>query len=336
MTSFGKISRRFKQTYSLVHKMRATKYSCTSYDKVLLASQRRDKFGFNNQRNHKYNPNMLYYPAALAMMTFLGGYELYKKRSQTECCGIIGYIGEEKQAEKIILEGIQILQYRGYDSWGICTIDENGEFVIDKKASSSAQGGDCIQNVIESASGRHKNYIGIGHTRWATHGGKTDLNSHPHTDLSGQFSVVHNGMVENVIEIKDILKENGIIPKSETDTEIIALYTKFLQDTEGLSTEEAFGKWFAHIEGSNCCLLIDKAQPEKLFAAKNSGSLLIGIGDKGFVISSAVPAFQSYTNTYVQVPNNEVVCVTREEIMKKDSIIDKDKIKTLRKEIVDK
>ena len=143
-------------------------------------------------------------------------------------------------------------------------------------------------------------------------------------------------MVENFVELRDLLKENKIEPKSETDTEIIALYTKFLHDSKGLSTEEAFRECFATLEGSNCCLLIDKSDPNKLYAAKNSGSLLIGIGDKGFVISSQVAAFQSYTRRYIQVPNNEVICITKEEIIHRDKIIDKERIRTLKKEIVDK
>mmetsp|Transcript_40083 Transcript_40083/g.45976 ORF Transcript_40083/g.45976 Transcript_40083/m.45976 type:complete len:266 (-) Transcript_40083:886-1683(-) len=186
------------------------------------------------------------------------------------------------------------------------------------------------------AEGKHNHTVGIGHTRWATHGNKTDINAHPHYDLSERFAVVHNGMIENYLEIKALLKQKGIEPISQTDTELIALYTKYLVDSEGLSTEEAFRKCFRSIEGSNCFLLLDKNEPDKIFAAKSAGSLLIGIGEKGFVISSQVAAFQQYTRRYVQVPNGEVVVITREEIIRQDKVLDKNDIRMLRKEIIDK
>jgi hypothetical protein len=195
------------------------------------------KVNYGSQGNHGYSKssyNKLFPMAALSLAGLVGGWELLKNKmsSSCECCGIIGYIGQENIAGKIVLDGIQILQYRGYDSCGIVSIDEKGDFVLHKKSSSSGQGGDCIQQVIDMATGHHDHTIGIGHTRWATHGNKTDINAHPHYDLSERFAVVHNGMIENFMEIKNLLKENGIVQKSQTDTELIALYIKFIMDKD--------------------------------------------------------------------------------------------------------
>lgn len=143
-------------------------------------------------------------------------------------------------------------------------------------------------------------------------------------------------MIGNYIELKEILKAEGIEPKTQTDTELIVIYTKYLMDKEKLSTEEAFKKCWDKLEGSNCCIMMDRTQPDRIFAAKNSGSLLIGISDKGFVISSQVAAFQQFTRKYVQVPNNEVVIITKDEIMRKDKILTKNDIRTLRRETIDR
>lgn len=132
------------------------------------------------------------------------------------------------------------------------TVDSENNFVLHKKSSSSGQGGDCIESVLNSAKGQHPHSIGIGHTRWATHGGKTDVNAHPHFDLEERFAVVHNGMIENFQDIRELLKGYGIEQRTQTDTELIALYTKHLIDSEGLSTEDAFRKCFKNLEGSNC------------------------------------------------------------------------------------
>ena len=167
------------------------------------------------------------------------------------------------------------------------------------------------------------------HTRWATHGGKTDMNANPHFDIDKRFSVVHSSMIEKYYEIKNKLKEHGIEQQTETNTEMIAMYTKFNVDFEGLSTEEAFRKCFKSIKGSNCCLLIDKKQPDKIFAVKNSGSLLVGIGEHGFVIVSQWSAFQNYTRQYVELPNNEVIVLTKDKIILKDKMFNEDDTKPL-------
>lgn len=188
------------------------------------------------------------------------------------------------------------------------------------------------------ATGHHDHRVGIGHTRWATHGGKTNINAHPHHDISEDpdLCVVHNGMISNYPEIKDYLESVGLPPISETDTELIAIYTKHLMDKDGLTTEEAFRQVWSKLEGSNCCLMIDKSYPDRIFAAKNAGSLLIGISDKGFVLSSQVAAFQAFTRKYVQVPSNEICVITRDEIIKGDKIINKEQIRELKREEIHK
>lgn len=250
-----------------------------------------------------------------------------------ECWGIIGYVGKTKNSEIIILEGIDFLKYRGYDSAGIWTINEEGKFIIDKKA--STEGGDCIKKLFEEAKGKHNGYIGIGHTRWATHGGKTDINSHPHLDLSKTLWICHNGMVENYLEIKTKLEQQGIHPISETDTELIVLNVKFLKDTELLSTEDAFRKWMSEIEGSNCVLLLDKEQPDKIFAYKNAGSLMIGIFDDGFIVSSQAKAFQEYAKSYQNIENDQVYVISPTEIQCKGGS-GSDEIKVLKHSKINK
>jgi glutamine---fructose-6-phosphate transaminase (isomerizing) len=115
-----------------------------------------------------------------------------------ECCGIVGYIGNKPIAGDVCIQGLQILESRGYDSCGIVTIDpESGKFVRTKFASSDRFGGDCIKRMELEGRARHKHYIGLGHTRWATHGDKTDVNAHPHYDQRERIALIHNGLIEN-------------------------------------------------------------------------------------------------------------------------------------------
>jgi len=137
----------------------------------------------------------------------------------------VGYIGNQKNAGKVCLNGLQILESRGYDSCGIVSIDQtNNQFKIHKFASTDRFGGDCIKRLEHEGKGEHDNFIGIGHTRWATHGDKTDKNAHPHFDHKNRIALVHNGIIFNYFDIKKKLKEDyGIEQRSETDTEIVCL-----------------------------------------------------------------------------------------------------------------
>ena len=124
-------------------------------------------------------------------------------------------------AGDVCIQGLNLLQFRGYDSCGVASLDESNNFVVSKFASTHAHGGDCITQIEKEGAGKHDHHIGIGHTRWATHGAKTQVNAHPHLDSSGKIAIVHNGMLSNHKEIRDELRDLGVTPVSETDTELI-------------------------------------------------------------------------------------------------------------------
>lgn len=163
----------------------------------------------------------------------LGGLMLYKQmvqasESENECCGIVGYLGNRPQAGPICIQGLQILESRGYDSCGIVSIARDEEnkpqWHTTKFASSDRFGGDCIKRMSVQGATKHNHNVAIGHTRWATHGDKTDVNAHPHFDHGRRISLVHNGIIGNYHELKRELKEqHNIIPISGTDTEVVAL-----------------------------------------------------------------------------------------------------------------
>lgn len=225
---------------------------------------------------------------------------------RAEACGIIGYLGSEKIAGGILSEGIQILQARGYDSAGIVTYDGE-KLIITKKASQSQGGGDCIESVVREAEGKHSHHLGIAHTRWATHGEKTVNNAHPHFDQDYRIACIHNGMILNYTELTQFLKSKGIEKRSETDSEIIPLLTRYFIDQENLSVVQAFEKVVQMVDGSNSMVLMDKETPDKLYIAKNAGAMYVGLLEKGFIVASDVACFQNHTSEYFDVEERRVV-----------------------------
>lgn len=219
-------------------------------------------------------------------------------------CGIVGFIGKEKRATEVLLHGLEKLEYRGYDSAGIALINEDGLKITKVKGRISA--------LKQAAEGVSPASVGIGHTRWATHGEPSKENAHPHQSASGRFAIVHNGVIENYQQLKEEYLAD-VRFASETDTEVIVqLMEKMYETVE--DTEEAFRKSVRLLKGSFAIGMLDREHPETMYVAKNKSPLLIGVG-KGFnVIASDAMATLKETDQYVEIHDMEMVLVTTDEV----------------------
>lgn len=218
-------------------------------------------------------------------------------------CGIVGYIGES-DAKEILLKGLEKLEYRGYDSAGIAVRNEAGVTVFKEKGRIADLRGAVDEDVAAK--------IGIGHTRWATHGVPNRLNAHPHQSASGRFTLVHNGVIENYHLLqKTYLK--GIPMKSDTDTEVIVQLVELFVK-EGLSTADAFRKTLSLLHGSYALALLDAEAADTIFVAKNKSPLLVGIGEGFNVVASDAMAMLQVTDQYVELHDKEVVIVHKASV----------------------
>ncbi|KPC77045.1 glutamine--fructose-6-phosphate transaminase (isomerizing) [Laceyella sacchari] len=218
-------------------------------------------------------------------------------------CGIVGYIGE-KQAQSILLEGLSKLEYRGYDSAGLAVY--NGETIKVNKAKGRLANLE-ERLAVESLPG----VLGIGHTRWATHGKPSDENSHPHVDMAGRFAIVHNGIIENYIELKEELMAKGHVFTSETDTEVVAKLLAELWDGDLVSTVQ---KAVARLEGAYALGVISEYEPDKLVAVRYASPLVVGVGDGENFIASDIPAILKHTRDVYILEDGEMA------ILKPDSV----------------
>lgn len=231
-------------------------------------------------------------------------------------CGIVGYIGK-KDATQVLLEGLEKLEYRGYDSAGIAVL-ENSEVKV-KKFKGRLQ---VLRNRLqeETVNGN----IGIGHTRWATHGEPSDINSHPHTNTTGSIAVVHNGIIENYMRIKQQLKEKGYNFVSETDTEVISHLIDYYYEGDLI---EAVKKAVAELEGAFALGVINKDNPDRLIAVRKDSPLIVGIGENENFIASDIPAILRHTRKVYILEDGEMAIVEQDKIslMKTDGTpIEKD------------
>lgn len=222
-------------------------------------------------------------------------------------CGIVGYLGP-KNAVPVLLNGLKRLEYRGYDSAGIAILC-NGRIEVRRRAGKLQR---LMDEVVREA--LHAT-IGIGHTRWATHGEPTDYNAHPHTNSEGTVAVVHNGIVENFLTLREELASEGVVFRSDTDTEVIVhLIDRFLHT--GLSLEEATRQALRLLEGSNAILVLSAQEPDKLVTARlgNAGGIVIGWGEGEMFVASDLPALLEHTRRVTFLEPGQMAVVTLEGV----------------------
>jgi glutamine---fructose-6-phosphate transaminase (isomerizing) len=214
-------------------------------------------------------------------------------------CGIVGYVGPRK-AYPLLMEGLQRLEYRGYDSAGVALI-ESGGMVIQKNAGKIAVLAEKLKDCDFQAT------TGIAHTRWATHGEPTDINAHPHTGMSGKIAVVHNGIIENYRALKEVLSQQGHVFKTDTDTEILAHLIEEYYDGNLL---QAVRRALTQVEGTYGIAVICTDNPDVMVAARSGSPLVIGCGDGENLVASDVAALLRYTNRVVYLEDGELAEIT--------------------------
>ena len=219
-------------------------------------------------------------------------------------CGIVGYTGP-KQASRILVEGLKRLEYRGYDSAGIAVQQDDGSgdgkqsIVLIKKQGKIAE----LRKAVPKDMAGH---AGIGHTRWATHGEVNDINAHPHLDSSGKVAIVHNGIIENYVSLKEMLEKKGVVFVSETDSEVIAHLVAYHYQGE---LEAAVKAALGHLKGTYGIAVIHADEPGRIVGARNGSPLVIGIGDGEMLLASDVTAMLAHTKRVVYLNDGEIVSI---------------------------
>jgi glucosamine--fructose-6-phosphate aminotransferase (isomerizing) len=234
-------------------------------------------------------------------------------------CGIVGYIGTE-QAYPILIGGLHRLEYRGYDSAGIAMIANDGKLNIYKAKGKVSE----LENQSEDKD--RSGTIGIAHTRWATHGGPTTANAHPHVSESGNLTLVHNGIIENYAVLRNQLMERGMHFQSETDTEVLVQFIEYVQQSLGVNLEVAVQTVLKRVIGAYAIVVLDRSNPDCLVAARKSSPLVVGIGDdrqEYFIASDASPIVE-YTTRMVYLNDEEVVVCRRGEDLRVHTLTGED------------
>lgn len=223
-------------------------------------------------------------------------------------CGIVGYIGS-RNAYPVLLKGLKRLEYRGYDSAGVALL--NGKINVYKKKGKVSELEDYVTGRDISGT------IGIGHTRWATHGEPSDVNAHPHTSQNGIFTVIHNGIIENYTYLRDSLVEQGYSFKSETDTEVLVNLIEYIYTSKKVSAEIAVRLALSKVVGAYGLVIMCSEENDKLIAARKSSPLVIGIGENEYFLASDATPIIEYTDRVIYLNNDDVAIIKKDELILK-------------------
>lgn len=222
-------------------------------------------------------------------------------------CGIVGYVGS-REATPVLIEGLKKLEYRGYDSAGIAVLSESSDEIIVRKCKGALS---FLEKKIADETIRGS--VGIGHTRWATHGAPSDINSHPQTNVSGTIAVVHNGIIENYTKIKAWLQDHGVVFSSQTDTECIAHLINYFYEQDG-ELFSAVLKALERLEGSYALGIVCTKFPDRIIAARKESPLIVGLGKNENFIASDVPPVLEYTRDVYYLEQNEIAVLYNDHV----------------------
>jgi len=224
-------------------------------------------------------------------------------------CGIVGYIGEEKKAEKVVIEGLYRLEYRGYDSAGLAYVEDGSIKVLRAKG--------AVKGLDDKCSSVQPQDLAIGHTRWATHGKPSEENAHPHMSFKGELAIVHNGIIENYKHLKELLMDDGYIFRSETDTEVLANWIEYTKLKNNSSLEDAVHEALKYAHGAYAICVVDPSA-KMIVCAKKSSPLAIGIGEKSFIIGSDATPIIGRAKEVIYLEDDQIAIVTRDKLQVKD------------------
>jgi len=229
-------------------------------------------------------------------------------------CGIFGIVTcEQQNVATTVLNGLRQLQNRGYDSAGVALLQSDGTLHVHKYASTPQETAieKLEQATSRSSASSSSSSVGIGHNRWATHGAKNDTNAHPHLSHGGRFAVVHNGIIENYRALKEFLQSHGTVFLSQTDTEVVVNLIQYYFDHDARgSTTRAIQRTLEEIQGTYGLVIIDRLQPDRLYAVRNGSPLLVGATDEYVIVTSEQSGFCGLVNTYITLLNDDLCTVS--------------------------